>query len=571
MKKSTVLLLLILIFAVFFRIYKLNDFPPGLYSDEAAYGYNAYSLLKTGSDEHGESWPLALKSFGDFKPPMTVWLTIPSVAFFGLTEFAVRLPSALAGVISVVGIYYLVKELFYNGTKLPIFGKKHLAYLPITTALLLTISPWHLLFSRSSMLVGIELMFITWGLLFFLKTLKRQNYLYPSSICFVGAIYTYYGSRITVPLLVVGLFLIFRKELWKLKRTLFLSALLGLILIIPLIFAISKETEILTGRAKTVSIFYDAGIESKLWEAHTLNGPNFPPLIGRFFHNKLYFYFKDFSRRYLQHFSADFLLITGDPHPPFDIPRMGNIYLFDAIFILFGLFLVIAKIQKRTLSLLLVLAVAPIASSFTFVTPAANRSFLMVIGITILSAIGVIYFIDTLTHKFKISWKLVALFILVLYTVSFSHYLNNYFIATTLEIPEKWHYGRKELVKKVTSREDSFQKVVISNKGGPSYVWLLFYKQYQPQSYWQSVKVNYTPDEYGFIHVESFNKYNFLREIVWNNLEKESDVLYVGFQDEIPLDWIGQIDGVFYKMVNDDQVNYPNGDTAFKLAHLELL
>src|SRR3972149_156253 len=101
MTKPAALFLLVLIFAVLLRVYKLNNSPPGLYSDEAAYGYNAYSLLTTGHDEYAKSWPFALKSFGDYKPPMTAWLTIPSIATFGLSEFAVRLPSALAGVASV--------------------------------------------------------------------------------------------------------------------------------------------------------------------------------------------------------------------------------------------------------------------------------------------------------------------------------------------------------------------------------------------------------------------------------------------------------------------------------------
>ena len=569
MKKPVAIFILVIAFAIFLRVYKLNDSPPGLYSDEAAYGYNAYSLLKTGHDEYGKSWPLALKSFGDYKPPMTAWLTIPSIAAFGLTEFAVRLPSALAGVASVIGIYYLTLELFLRSSKLPIFKKKYSAFLPIIAAILLTISPWHLLFTRSSMLVGIEVMFITWGLVFFLKAIKKQFYLPISSICFAGAIYTYYGSRITVPLLIFGLLLIFRKELSKIKKTLGLSAILGLILMMPLVLSTSNDPEILTGRANTVSIFYDSGIKSKLWEAHTLDGPDFPPLVGRFFHNKPYFYFKDSLRRYLQHFSVDFLFVTGDPHPPFDIPNMGNIYIVDAPFILLGLFFVIKYVQKKTSSLLLLLLVTPIASSFTFVTPAANRSFLMVIGITILSALGIIYSIKTLAYNLKINWKLVTLFILVLYAVSFSHFLYNYFIATPLKIPEKWHYGRKELIEKVSLKESAFEKVVVTDKGGPPYIWFLFYKRYDPEIYRLTASVNNIPDKFGFIHIDSFDKYTFARNFNWSTIQKNTDTLYVGFEEEIPDGLHREIDGSTYRVIIDAKIKYPNRGTVFKLVHLE--
>ena len=82
MKKEHLLIIIVILLASFIRLYKLGSFPIGLYSDEASLGYNAYSLLKTGSDEFGNIWPLTLKSFGDYKPPMSAWLNIPNVYLF---------------------------------------------------------------------------------------------------------------------------------------------------------------------------------------------------------------------------------------------------------------------------------------------------------------------------------------------------------------------------------------------------------------------------------------------------------------------------------------------------------
>src|SRR3989344_4114010 len=104
--KKYVPLIFIVTLAFFLRIYKISNFPPGLYSDETTYGYNAYSLLKTGADEYGKVWPLTFKSFGDYKPPMTAWLTIPAIAAFGLNEFSVRLPAAIAGTLTVLIVYF---------------------------------------------------------------------------------------------------------------------------------------------------------------------------------------------------------------------------------------------------------------------------------------------------------------------------------------------------------------------------------------------------------------------------------------------------------------------------------
>src|SRR3989338_88548 len=88
-----------LILAAALRLFGLTRYPAGLNADEAALGYNAYSLLLTGKDEHGHSWPVNLESFGDFKPAGYAYLLIPFIKIFGLTEFAVRLPSAIFGIL----------------------------------------------------------------------------------------------------------------------------------------------------------------------------------------------------------------------------------------------------------------------------------------------------------------------------------------------------------------------------------------------------------------------------------------------------------------------------------------
>jgi len=110
--KRILLLAAIFLLALAIRTVNLGNHPPGLTWDEAGLGYNAYSILKTGRDEHGIFMPLIFKSFGDYKPGIYVYLTVPSIAVFGLTEFAVRFPSALAGTLTVLFTYFLAKELF---------------------------------------------------------------------------------------------------------------------------------------------------------------------------------------------------------------------------------------------------------------------------------------------------------------------------------------------------------------------------------------------------------------------------------------------------------------------------
>ena len=108
---SAIFISSIFLLATILRLWQLGTVPVSPDWDEAAIGYNAYSLLSTGKDEFGKTFPLVFRSFNDYKPPLYIYLTMPSIAIFGLNTWSVRLPSALMGILAVIGTYYLVVEL----------------------------------------------------------------------------------------------------------------------------------------------------------------------------------------------------------------------------------------------------------------------------------------------------------------------------------------------------------------------------------------------------------------------------------------------------------------------------
>src|SRR5258705_13126314 len=99
---SSILLVCIVLFSAVLRLYQLGAVPVSPDWDEAALGYNAYSILQTGKDEYGKSFPIILQSFADYKPALYMYLAIPTIALFGLDTFAVRLPSAIFGILTVL-------------------------------------------------------------------------------------------------------------------------------------------------------------------------------------------------------------------------------------------------------------------------------------------------------------------------------------------------------------------------------------------------------------------------------------------------------------------------------------
>src|SRR5258708_8451685 len=120
------------------RTLSISDHSVGFTSDEASFGYDAYSILKTGEDQWGSTFPIVLKSFGDDKLPLYAYLDIPFVALLGLNETAVRLPNALLGTFAIVITFLLVRALF---------KREDVALL---APFLLAFFPGHVFFSRGA-------------------------------------------------------------------------------------------------------------------------------------------------------------------------------------------------------------------------------------------------------------------------------------------------------------------------------------------------------------------------------------------------------------------------------------
>src|SRR5258708_12719733 len=115
------LLIGIVLLGFFLRVIGLSNHPAGFTPDEASFGYDAYSILKTGKDQWGHMMPLVFKSFGDDKLPVYTYLAFPSVAIFGLNETAVRLPNAIFGTLAIIFLYFLVYQ-FFTHIQFPLFS-----------------------------------------------------------------------------------------------------------------------------------------------------------------------------------------------------------------------------------------------------------------------------------------------------------------------------------------------------------------------------------------------------------------------------------------------------------------
>ncbi|MBI2008739.1 hypothetical protein HYS82_03740, partial [Candidatus Amesbacteria bacterium] len=507
------LLIAILILATTLRFYKISSYPAGLNADEAALGYNAYSLLLTGHDEHGHVLPVNLESFGDFKPAGYTYLLIPVIKFFGLTEFAVRLPSALFGVIAVYLIYNLTKYLTSN----PSPGQRHEQrenlgegnergeVLGLLSALALAISPWHLHFSRGAWEVNTSTTLLLLGVLSFVKWLKNKS-LVNFALCtlhFALSMYFYQSTRVIAPLLGLGLFIIYFKTLIKYPKQIILNTLLLLLLLLPLAISIVSSNS--ASRLSGVGLLADEGPLNRVKEMRGQHTSAF--WLSKLLHNRPVIYSIQFIQNYLSHFDGNFLFVSGDFIERNRVPETGLLYLTDFIFLFIGLIFLIRNSSFLNRIMWLWLFIAPAASALTFQVPHALRAQNLVIPMIILVSAGGYSLKETPLRSPRL--KRTVLFILAgVYMWQFVRYLHQYYIHYPQTYPTAWEYGFKELVSFVESNQDRYDRIWVTDRYDQPYILFLFYLKYPPQLFQGRHQLTLR-DKFNFSTVRDFGKYHF--------------------------------------------------------------
>lgn len=529
------LLLAIFILALALRFYQLGSNPPSLDWDEVALGYNAYSILKTGRDEYGIRFPLSLRSFDDYKPPMYVYLTVPSVAIFGLNDWAVRLPSALLGTLTVAVMYFLVKEIFADPK------------LALLAMFFLAISPWHLQFSRVAFEANIALSFTVFGAWAFLKGVKKGRFLILSVLFFGLALYSYHSARIFIPLLGLSLVLMFRKKLVKLWKYCLLAAILGMIFVLPLVNIMTSVKGRM--RLKGVTSIADPAILYRSIAKIEEDQVRGNPILGRLIHNRRLVFAKTFFQGYLYHFNINWLFLKSDQNRH-HAPGVGLLYLWELPFVLAGIYFLIKNKPKFYQIIFLWWLLAPVPAAPTTQLPHAIRTLNMVIPMHIFTAYGFYSLLKYLRNK-KPFIKNSLLFILCsLLFVNFIYYLHQYDVHMPLEWSYDWQYGRKEAVSITESLKDKYTKVVVSTELEQPHMFWLYYLKYEPVRYLSEGGTAFG----GFAEFRNkFDQYEF-RPINWEKDRYERNLLFVGLPGELP-------GGTLIKTIY-----YLNGEEAIRIV-----
>jgi len=513
MRKNTLLLIGIILIAIFFRFYNLAIVPPSASLDEASLGWNAYSILQTGKDEYGEKFPILLRAFDDWRPALYVYTIIPFIKMFDLNVFAVRLPSVILSVITVLATYFLVLELFKkNITSHFNYPASHIALL---TSFLLAISPWHIYISRLGHEVNLGLSFLILGLLSFFK-----NRIYLSVLFFVLSFMSYQTEKIFIPLFLLGLFFIFKEKILRMKKKIIISFILSLIILTPFVKASLSENALIRFSGTNVFMQKEYRYVDQFLEFQKAVLEK--DLIGQLVNNRRILTGQILLEGYLAHFNPVWLFTNemGDPHK---VPNLGLLYIWELPFILIGMYALIRfnfdpKVKKV---IFLWLILSPIAASLATQSPHALRSFVFLPTWQIFSALGLIFVFNNLKNKKLQKFSIAVLVVLILFSISYL--FKNYFGFFPRAQAESFQLSLYKAIEYAKQNENSYKKIVFTNHNSlsQSYMFFLFYNKFDPKTYLGergTVSGGYEAEH-------KFGKYEFRKRAI---LEEETGNLYIG-------------------------------------------
>jgi hypothetical protein len=231
---------------------RLTTNPPGFFIDESSVAYNAHSIAISGKDEHGESWPLFFRAFGEYKNPVYIYLLAAWFYLTGPGIFAARCLSAAAGIATAAVLGLLGASVSQRRT------------VGLLVMIIGLLTPW--LFELSRVVLEVALYPLVTALFLFVvwRSSTKRVWRWPEIVSLAATLalltYTYSIGRLLAPLLALGLwFFASRQRLRGLALTTAAYAATW----IPMAIVRQRHPEAMTGRFNSVTYL---GPHSTTWQ-----------------------------------------------------------------------------------------------------------------------------------------------------------------------------------------------------------------------------------------------------------------------------------------------------------------
>jgi 4-amino-4-deoxy-L-arabinose transferase-like glycosyltransferase len=424
----------------------LNVSPPGLYQDEAAFGYNAWAIAHYGVDEWGHRLPLFLQSFDDYKSPLYAYLLAPLTWIQPLDVVTTRLPAAVCDLAACAFLAVAALRL----TRSRLIG--------LLTLLTAGFMPWLVLQGRVAFDVTTMTLTLSGAVWCLVEAEQRRSARwFTSAGIFLGlAVFSYQSARLLAALLLASLCAVHITGLLSVRRRRQPSAATNvsaawMCALPPALFAYlllglwsAHHPGALLARFNSVSILNDH--------------PSLLVAAGRFIGN------------YLSYFNLPFLVLTGDTNPRHGTGFGGVVLVAMLAPLIAGVVVWVRHRSEPIVQLLaLGLLTAPVPAALSSEgSPHAVRAAGMIPFLVILAACGWSLLLPILTRRRRLAAGVAALA-----AVQVGLYLTDLFLLYPGRAQQAFEAGQREAI--VRAHELAGEhRVLLSKTLGEPYAQALF-------------------------------------------------------------------------------------------------
>ena len=398
-RRALIIALLLAASAAALYATRLTTAPRYLARDEIGFGRQAYTFATTGKDLDGNSFPLFFGEPGYHvgRDPLLIYVTAALLKVFPLSDFIVRLPNALVGVLDIVLMFFVGRRIFKSDA------------LGLVAATLLAITPAHFMHSRLAVSLLLPLPFTLLWLLYLAAFVdnEKMSTLAAGAVWLGLAVYGYLASVMLMPVyLVCSAWVTWTTNLRDSVRRMAVLAAAFVLPIIPLgIWELAYPTRF----HEMITIYHPYA-------------PQFGPLQG-LKEMLSYFSLGVRSAAYWTNLSPQLLFFEGDASLV-NSTRLAGVFLWPVAFLFFaGIYQILTVKRSRfSLVLLIGLITAPLPQVLT-VDIGIRRSLVLVVFGVLIATYGV-EFLLARTQRTLVRAAAVAL--LLILPFSFRNFYRDY-------------------------------------------------------------------------------------------------------------------------------------------------
>jgi 4-amino-4-deoxy-L-arabinose transferase-like glycosyltransferase len=477
-KKYYLIVFSLLVIGFSVRLIGISNLPSGLNQDEASIGYEAYSIMKTGMDRNGNSYPVHLESWGSGQNALYAYLTMPFIHFLGLNAFSVRIVNAILSCVSLLLFFLLFKMLFDR--------KKALAALA-----LFAIFPWSIMSARWGLESNILPAFFLAAVFFLIKGYSSNQKYYPLSFfIFAISLYSYGITYLILPLFFALIipYLIVNKKISA--KYLLISLAIFFVIALPMIlFVLINHMNLQPMHIGGITI-------PKL-------AANRTTVIFNLFNSDFVFTLVKNAVRFLS-----VLVLQSDGSEYNSIPMFGTIYPISFLFFIIGLVGVLRSKNFRIHAHHYIFTSWILCSVLLGLSSHVNINRINIIFIPLLYfvVLGVFDVSEMLQPVFRKSYKSVVIGFYSLLFLLFCGYYGSIFKE---DIKSNFSYGLKDAIQFAEQLNKTDSIYITTETINMPYIYVCFYNQLDPNEFRRSVKYDKTSFNAEFREVERLGRYSF--------------------------------------------------------------